>query len=187
MEITLSYKIQRIVSIEDIPDGKFTVEEIEERIDRVLEENAPDDFDILDGDFEYFGDCKEPLPLNCDLLPPEGCWVEVDGIEWATNGWCFVTRECPPINEWNYSQPWYTAERLGNGAKEYFASNKSPEKNNFHKGFFHKRFLPLKNQLFVVLGEGMESPGYCYLDNRLVAIIMPTRTNGKDRDDYFHF
>lgn len=172
MDIVLSYTIQKIVSI-DIPDYTLSNIEIDNKIDELFKYHAPEDFNILESDYTWFGDSREPLPLGREPLPTEDHWTEVDGFgKLATNGWAIVTPECPPINDKNISNDWKPSKEIRQALVEFFKAN--PLSSNLHKGYFNNRFLPLKEiPNLRVYGDKPCDPGFCYVGDLFVAVIMP--------------
>ena len=177
MEIILSYKIQKTVSI-DLKDFTLTKIEIENKIDALFVAHAPEGFDILDSDYYCFD--REPLPIGCEPLPPNDCWIDIDGFgKLATNGWAIVTSECPPINSDNIWNAWQSGEKTKKALEEFLTDNALSDKQ--HQGYFHKRFLPLAEIPGIkIYGKGDLDPGFCYVDDRLIAIIMPTHIREQD-------
>lgn len=169
--IVLTYKVQKIITVE-IADFTLTNEELEAELDRLLSENAPDFSDILDSDYEWFGDNREPRTKGCEPIPPAGCWVEIDGREWATNGWCIVSREAPAIED-DYCIPaWHlaTSELQAKIREAIVCKNKMRQR---HPGYFSQRFVNFARIPQIEVYGDKFSSGYCWVGDRLIAIIMP--------------
>jgi hypothetical protein len=174
MNITLTYTVQKIVSVDDISDFTLSKNEIENKIYELQVIHEPEGFEVLDSDYSYSGKLKKPVPKGCEPLPTENCWVDIDGIgKIATNGWALVTVDCPSINEGNDENEWYSAEKVEKILIAFFNENSCG--NQLHSGYFHQRFLPLKSiPNLKVYGENTKDPGFCYVENKLIAVIMPT-------------
>jgi hypothetical protein len=170
--MVLTYTIQKIVSFASIENYTLKPVEIETAIDKLMSDNAPEDGDILDCDYSWFGNSQEPIPKGCEPEPTDDCWVNVNGVKWATNSWCIVTNECPPINNKNIWNIWHRADEVSKALPDFFL--KHQPSNIKHTGFFDKRFLPLKNiPNMRVYGARIDDPGFCFVDNQLIAVIMP--------------
>jgi hypothetical protein len=183
--ICLTYEIQKIVEI-DIPDNSFSIIEIENKIDSLFSENAPENCEILESDYSYFG-CESPIPKGCGLTPDDDCWVNIDGQDWATNGWCAVTKKCPPVNDGNVLNPWIKASEVKEDLTT-FVQTISPSQRK-HSGYFYRRSLPLQEIGCAVYGDSPTSPGLCFFEDTLIAIVMPVRLSDKNAnaDELFKF
>lgn len=171
--IVLTYKVQRIVEV-DLLDFTLTNDEIEDKIDKIISDNAPDFCDILDSDYEWYGECREPKAKGCEPIPTENCWVEIDGREWATNGWCVVSRETPALESEEYIPAWSPATpELAIKIRELLIVKSRMRQR--HLGYFSQRFASIARIPEIeVYGDAL-SPGYCWVGDRLIAIIMPTQ------------
>jgi hypothetical protein len=192
MDITLTFTVQKTISIDNIPDYVFTSNEIENKIDELMVEHCPKDFDeVLESDYYWSGASSCPHPKGCEPIPNEKCWVEIDGQRWATNGIASVTPDCPPINDCNYLQPWYENDgKLEKALREnLFDKFKLPSK--LHQGYFAEQFLPLKSVgNLSVYGDGIHDPAWCYVGEKLIAVLMPVQVRNKDEiefREYFKF
>jgi hypothetical protein len=172
--IVLTYTVQKVVSIDDIPDFTLSKNEIESKIYELQLNNEPEGFEVTECDYSYPGQSREPLAKGCEPLPTENCWVDLDGIgKIATNGWALVTPDCPSVNEGNCSNEWYPVEKAQKTLISFFNENSCGDQ--LHPGYFHQRFLPLKSiPDLKVYGENAKDPGFCYVENKLIAVIMPT-------------
>jgi hypothetical protein len=188
MHVVLMYKVQKTIEIENIPDFTLEKSSINQRMDTLLETYAPKDCEILDSDYHYSGESREPLPIGCEPLPTDNHWVDVDGFgKMATNGWAIVTPECPSINEGNSSMAWRSASSISKSIPEFIAQN--PLSSKLHTGYFHERFLPLKSiPGLKVYGDDPNDVGHCYKGDQLIAIIMPiAKPDEFTRKNYFQF
>jgi hypothetical protein len=74
------YKVEKTIKVDDIPDFTLSKNKIEQRMDALLQVHAPEGCDILDSDYHYSGESREPLPIGCEPLPTKEHWVDVDGF-----------------------------------------------------------------------------------------------------------
>jgi hypothetical protein len=172
MDITLTYTVQKTVSIEDIPHYTLTKDELDTKIDRLLTLHAPDDHEGVDSGYSFDND-EDPMPKGCEPTPTYERWVEIDGIgKIATNEWALVTQDYPPINGKNSCKAWAPAEKVSKVLTDFFNENSCSDSR--HCGYFHQRFAPLKDIPFLkVYGTKPTDPGFCYVENKLIAVIMP--------------
>lgn len=183
--LVLTYKVQKTVEVE-IADFTLTNDEIESKMNSILSKNAPDDGEILDSDYEWFGDDCEPKPKGCESIPPDNCWVEIDGRGWATNGWCLVSSDAPVIENDGLIPAWHPANaELKIAIKNLISGNKMRQR---HLGYFHRRFAIIAQIPGIEVYGDKLSPGYCWVGDRLIAIVMPTKVNESGYEsEYFTF
>lgn len=173
MKIAFEYTVKKEISIKHIADYTLTRAEIETEIERLHIEHCPKDYKILESSWSFECDNREPFARGCELNPPTNCWIDINEIQWATNGLCTVTPECPAINSNNNFEPWLSGFHAQSSVTMLL--NTEQHNNILHTGIFDKRFLSLKEiPNLQVFGEGVLYPGYCYVENQLIAIIMPT-------------
>jgi hypothetical protein len=187
MDITLTYTVQKTVLIEDIPHYTLTKDEIDRRICNLLILHAPDGYEGVGSDHS-FDNGEEPITKGCEPKPLQ--WFDIDGFgELATNSVAIVSRHCPAINNRKVYNEWKYGEHMQAAISNIFNENSCGE--NLHPGYFHQRFAAIKNIPGIkVYGEQGTDPGFCYVEDRFIAVIMPTQIRDKKQlntESYFQF
>lgn len=102
IRVGVSRIVRDIITIE-IPDG-LTEEEAVKRTNAAIE----DEWD----DWEWQDDPVFAVPPDLPGEPPAGCWIELDGHEWASNGFVMVRRDGPRPSSVPAKGPWFDTEKL---------------------------------------------------------------------------
>jgi hypothetical protein len=168
--IQVTYEVVEFVDL-DIEDKALTRCEIDAAVENAIDSKG------FPSDVEWDWVASAPTPKDLPSNPPDACWIEIEGMEWATNGMMAVSRGLPI--KVVCTQDWVLpSERIVDALKAaiaYYTPKMPPHPGKFNQAVIAP-FINLSASIFGFANQ----PGYVVVDDELIAIVMPLQ----DKDIY---